>query len=161
MEQRITIMEKPDWISYDDIAEVLHEAHRENVKKGLIYSASHLSGEEIQALLHENGKFYVALTDDNELVGAVIGLQTAAHFDNRVRHGQRDGFFIIPLFAGDFTVFVGQHHIQKHRAVFGVLFLAGFDQADSFQLAGIANSVELQSSTNFHKFSYGSIIIFS
>ena len=70
MEQRITIMEKPDWISYDHIAELLHEAHRENVKKGLIYSASHLSGEEIQALLHENGKFYVALTDDNELVGA-------------------------------------------------------------------------------------------
>lgn len=65
----ITVMEKPEWISYDEIAELLHEAHRENVGKGLNYSASHQNGGEIKALLHENGKFYVALINGNELAG--------------------------------------------------------------------------------------------
>ena len=69
MEHKILVMEKPDWISYDEIAHFLHDAHRENVKRGLNYRASHISGEEIQALLHDNGKFYVATTEENELVG--------------------------------------------------------------------------------------------
>lgn len=69
MDKHISVIEKPEWISYDDIADLLHEAHKRNVEKGMLYSASHQSGEEIQKLLHENGMFYVALTDDNQLAG--------------------------------------------------------------------------------------------
>ena len=66
---QITVMEKPDWISYDEIADVLHDAHKENLSRGLDYSAAIQSGEEIEALLHDNGRFYVALADGKKVVG--------------------------------------------------------------------------------------------
>lgn len=63
------IMEKPDWISYEEIADVLHDAHRANVKKGMHFVASSQDGAETERRLGEEGKFFVALSETNELIG--------------------------------------------------------------------------------------------
>ena len=70
MDERFFVMERPEWISFDEIADLLHEAHRENVRKGLNYSAATQNGEEIRRRLHDKGLFFVAITHDNKLVGA-------------------------------------------------------------------------------------------
>lgn len=69
MAQTITVMEKPDWISYDEIAELLHQAHRQNVEQGLQYMAASQNGEEIQKRLHGPARLYVALNENRELIG--------------------------------------------------------------------------------------------
>ena len=63
------VIEKPDWISYDDIAEILHDAHKSNVKKGMHFVASYQDGAETERRLGDEGKTFVALSEDNELVG--------------------------------------------------------------------------------------------
>ena len=63
------VIEKPDWITYDMIAEILHDAHRSNVEKGMHFVASYQDGEETERRLGDGGKFFVALTDDNTIVG--------------------------------------------------------------------------------------------
>ncbi len=65
----ITITEKPDWISYDDIHELLYLAHAENrEKRGFHVQTTEMTGEELEAHIGENGKCFVAL-DGEKLVG--------------------------------------------------------------------------------------------
>lgn len=65
-----TVIEKPDWISYEEIADLLHDAHRSNVEKGMHFVASSQDGAETERRLGEEGKFFVALSENNELIGA-------------------------------------------------------------------------------------------
>ena len=64
------IMEKPDWVSYEEIADVFHDAHRTNVKKEMHFVASSQDGAETERRFEEEGQFFVALSETNELIGA-------------------------------------------------------------------------------------------
>ncbi len=65
----ITIMEKPDWISFDDIHELLYLAHAENrEKRGFHVRTAEMTGAELEAYLGSTGKCFVAL-DGEKLVG--------------------------------------------------------------------------------------------
>ena len=63
------IIEKPDWISYDEIAALLHDAHKSTVERGMHFVASYQDGAETERRLGDEGIIMVALSDDNELVG--------------------------------------------------------------------------------------------
>lgn len=67
------IIKKPDEVSFDEVAEVLHDAHRSNQEKGMIFPAGYQSGEELREHLGETGTFYLAYNDKNDLcaVGAL------------------------------------------------------------------------------------------
>lgn len=64
----ICIVEKPDWVSWDDIHEVLWKAHAENRSNGMKMSYPSLPGSAIREKIGENGKILVAL-DNDRLVG--------------------------------------------------------------------------------------------
>lgn len=66
----IQIIEKPDWISWDEIHEVLWKAHEQNRQKGIIMSYPSLTGEEIRVKIGENGKIFLAI-DGNQVVGTL------------------------------------------------------------------------------------------
>ena len=68
MDSGIQIMEKPDWVSWETIHDVLWEAHAENRKNGVFMRYPSLSGEEIKRRIDDNGKMFVAIED-----GKVIG----------------------------------------------------------------------------------------
>lgn len=64
------IQQKPDWISYDDIVDVLKDAHTDTAEKGMHFTALTQTPEETEKrVLEHNGVFYVALSQDNELLG--------------------------------------------------------------------------------------------
>ena len=65
----IQIIEQPDWISDDEIADVLHDAHQTTLAAGMHYSVLTQNGADIRARLGGNGRFFVALKDGKELVG--------------------------------------------------------------------------------------------
>lgn len=66
--EEIRVMQKPDGISWDDIHELLLAAHKKNVEKGMVMRIPHLSGEELEKKVGENGRCFVALADE-KLVG--------------------------------------------------------------------------------------------
>lgn len=108
----ITITEKPDWISYDDILVLLQLAHAENrEKRGFHVQTTEMTGEELEAHIGENGKCFVAL-DGEKLVGtasyrivkrsywcargmAADQMLVAVHPDYQGRHVSADLFHAI------------------------------------------------------------------
>lgn len=70
MNTSIRIIEKPDWVSWEDIHKVLWDAHAENRKKGIVMSYPSLAGEEIKKKIGDNGKMFVAIEGD-KVVGTL------------------------------------------------------------------------------------------
>lgn len=64
----IQIMEKPDWVSWDDIQSVLQRAHASNRANGINMRKPSLPGKEIAKEIGDEGKMFVAL-DGNKVVG--------------------------------------------------------------------------------------------
>lgn len=63
----IHIIEKPEWITFDDIHKLLFDAHESNRQKGFLVKTALMSGDELQRHLG-NGKCFVAL-EGKKLVG--------------------------------------------------------------------------------------------
>ena len=64
------IQQKPEWISYDEIVDVLKDAHTDTADKGMHFTALTQTPEETEKrVLEHNGVFFVALSQDNELLG--------------------------------------------------------------------------------------------
>lgn len=60
---RIEIIQQPEFISDDDIAALLHDAHQSTKEKGMNFTASYFTGEQNRKRLGEDGVFYVALAE--------------------------------------------------------------------------------------------------
>lgn len=66
--EEIKVMPKPDWVSWDDIHELLMAAHKRNIKKGMTMNTATMSGEDLKKHLGEEGRCFVAFCGD-QLVG--------------------------------------------------------------------------------------------
>lgn len=64
----IVVMPKPDWVSWDDIHELLLAAHKKNIEKGIVMNTVTFSGDKIKEYLGKDGRCYVAFCGD-KLVG--------------------------------------------------------------------------------------------
>ena len=68
MGSEIQIIEKPDWLSWDEIHDVLWKAHEQNRNNCINMSFPALSGEKIRERIEGKGKLFVAVIN-NVLVG--------------------------------------------------------------------------------------------
>lgn len=66
--EEIKVMVKPDWVSWDDIHELLLAAHKKNIEKGVVMNTTTMTGEGIKNYLGESGRCFVALCGD-KLIG--------------------------------------------------------------------------------------------
>ena len=66
----IEIVEKPDWVSWDEVADVVHAAHAENRKKGILMRYAQMSGDEMRQRIENQGVMLVAM-DDKRVVGTM------------------------------------------------------------------------------------------
>lgn len=64
----LEIVKKPEWISYDDIHELLYKAHETNRNNGFDVNTAHMSGKEIEEHIGDEGVCLVAL-DGEKLAG--------------------------------------------------------------------------------------------
>ena len=64
----IKVMQKPEWVSWDEIHELLLAAHKKNIEKGMTMKIPHLPGYELERKLGESGRCFVAL-DNDKLIG--------------------------------------------------------------------------------------------
>ncbi len=64
----IVVMEKPDYITYKDISDVLQKAHEQHRNHGIYMRVPHLPPEELEKWIGDEGKCFVAM-DGDKLVG--------------------------------------------------------------------------------------------
>ena len=65
MSSDIKICEKPDWVSWDCIHDVIWQAHKTNREKGINMRFPSFSGNEIRERIEDhNGKMFLALCED-------------------------------------------------------------------------------------------------
>lgn len=82
MTDNVQIVEKPEWISWDDIHEILWVSHEENRKKGICMRTTLLNGKELYERIRSNAqrwKTFVAL--DGEVVVGTCSVKIKT--DNR------------------------------------------------------------------------------
>jgi GNAT superfamily N-acetyltransferase len=70
MNNTTQILEKPDWVSWDEIHDVLWKAHAQNRKNGIIMALPSLSGDEIKKKISNAGTLYIAL-DGKKVIGTL------------------------------------------------------------------------------------------
>jgi GNAT superfamily N-acetyltransferase len=100
-EKQIQIIEKPDWVSWDEIHEVIWKAHEKNRERGINMAHASMSGDEIRELLSDDAKMFVALCDNH-----VIG--TAAFKEKEVRFWFGKDRFAYCCFASLLPEFMGK-----------------------------------------------------
>ena len=66
--EEIRIMEKPDYVSWDEIHDVLWAAHKENRDAGMHMKYPNLPSDQLEGLLGDRGHCFVAL-DGRKVVG--------------------------------------------------------------------------------------------
>ena len=59
--EEIRIKEKPDWVSWDEIHDVLWAAHKRNREAGMDMKYPSLPGDQLKELLKDGGQCFVAL----------------------------------------------------------------------------------------------------
>lgn len=77
MNSSIQIVEKPDWVSWDNIHDVIWNAHAQNREKGIVMRYPSLEGDEIRQRIEGKGKMFVAL-DGSKLIGTAAYLKKDA-----------------------------------------------------------------------------------
>ena len=70
MDSEIQIIEKPEWVSWDEIHEVLVSAHAQNRANGVYMRKPTLPGEEIAKEIGKEGKMFVAM-EGKRVVGTL------------------------------------------------------------------------------------------
>lgn len=66
--EEIKVMPKPDWVTWDDIHELLIKAHQKNIEKGMVMKVPQMAPEMLKDRLGEKGQCFVAFSN-NKLVG--------------------------------------------------------------------------------------------
>jgi len=70
--KEVKVIEKPDWVTWDQIHDVIFAAHAENRDKGVVMSLPSLPGDEIRKLMEKGGKFFVALDGEKVIATAAV-----------------------------------------------------------------------------------------
>lgn len=68
MNQKIEIVVRPEWITYDDIHTLLFKAHETNRKEGFHVKTADMDAQILEQYIGKNGACFVAL-DGEKLVG--------------------------------------------------------------------------------------------
>ena len=100
MDSSIRIIEKPDWVSWDDIHEVLWDAHAENREKGVFMRYPSLSGEEIKQRIEGLGKMFVAVEGEKVIGTAALVYKTKSLWCGKGTYGYCCFASILPAYQG-------------------------------------------------------------
>ena len=100
MNNNIQIVEKPDWISWDDIKKCLFDAHIINREKDINMANLQWPAEKIKESIGDNGVMFVAL-DGDKLVGtAALVEKKSYHWYSKGKCGYLCFACVIPSYNG-------------------------------------------------------------
>lgn len=95
----IKIAEKPDWVTWEEIHQVLWKAHEQNRQKGIVMQLPTLSAAELQKYL-DGGKIFLAI-DDKKVIGTIaLIVKQGKQWYNKGRYGYLCLGAVLPDFSG-------------------------------------------------------------
>lgn len=100
MNANIQVLEKPDWISWDVIHDVLMEAHAKNRTKGINMRKPSLPGEEIKKEIGDDGVMLVALDGEKVVGTAAVLVKQKKTWYNDGQYGYLCFAAILPGYNG-------------------------------------------------------------
>lgn len=69
--EEIRVMEKPDWISWNEVQQCIHDAQLTNKKKGFDMGFGNKTGEQLQKAVGEKGYCFVVLNENNKVIATM------------------------------------------------------------------------------------------
>lgn len=87
MNSYIQIIEKPDWVSWESIHDVIWRAHEQNREKGIVMRNPSLEGDEIRQRIEGKGKMFVALDGSIPIGTAAYLVKNASLWCGKGRYG--------------------------------------------------------------------------
>lgn len=124
MSSEIVVVEKPDYVSWETIHEVLYSAHESTRKIGIYYPTAEMSGSELKEFVEtRSGRCFVAMDGDK-----VVG--TMSCYAEKVN---------TRFFKGEFLslALIGNLPLYKGKGVFSKLYNVCYDYAKSQGLDGM------------------------
>lgn len=113
---QVNIIEKPDWVSWDDIHELLWRAHAVNREKGINMALPSLPGDKICEKIEGKGKMFVAL-DGKKLVGtAAVITKESSIWCGHDNYGYCCFSAVLPEYAGK-GIYKSFVHLQEQEAI--------------------------------------------
>jgi len=100
MNSNIQIVEKPDWVSWDDIHNTLEKAHERNRNKGIRMRKATLSGDKIKEEIGDSGVMFVALDKDRVVGTAALVPRTGDSWFNKGPYGYMCFASVLPEYSG-------------------------------------------------------------
>lgn len=100
MDKPIQIIVKPDWVSWDDIHNVLVQAHAVNRTKGINMRKPSLPGEEIKKEIGDDGIMLVALDGDKVVGSAALLVKENTTWYNNGPYGYLCFAAVLPEYNG-------------------------------------------------------------
>lgn len=97
----IQIIEKPEWVSWDEIHKVIWKAHATNREKGMNMAFPSLPGEKIKEKIEGNGKMYVALNGKKVVGTAAIKIKNANLWCGRGDYAHCCFASVLPEYNGE------------------------------------------------------------
>ncbi len=122
--EEIKIMEKPDWVSWDEIAECIRVGQSTNTTKGFDMQLGHLSREDLQRPVKgESGEGYtfVAINEQNKVVGTYsLTVTTKKKWWHKGKCGLRCDTSTLPEYRGTDVYFGLRDIIERKEKELGL-----------------------------------------
>ena len=100
IDKNIQIVEKPVWVTWEDIHVLLVKAHRHNMEQGMTMRSVILSGLELEAKVGE-GQCFVALNKENQLIGtAAVRVKTTHYWFAKGKTALLELCAVLPAYQG-------------------------------------------------------------
>ena len=99
MKPDIQIIEKPEWVTWNDIQDVVHAAHQENIERGIVMLNALLPGEKIKEKVGD-GKMFVALLGNKVVGTAAFKVKESTLWYGCHRYGYRFFEAVHPEYKG-------------------------------------------------------------
>lgn len=100
MDTDVQIIEKPEWVSWNEIHDVLWNAHAKNREKGVIMAYPSLSGDEIRNKIGSSGKMFVAISGEKVVGTLALITRIGKRWYNSGKYGYMCFGAVLPDYSG-------------------------------------------------------------
>ena len=146
--ENIRVFEKPDWVTWDDIAECIHIGQATNNKKGFDMAFGHLSPDQLQSAIKGNtgeGYTFVALNEQNKVVGtASLSIENLKKWWHRGRSACRCMGATLPEYRGTEVYFSLLDKLEEKENELGINVIWGTTSENNLEVIKIHKKLKFK-----------------
>lgn len=121
--EEIRIIEKPDWVTWDEIAECIKVSQATNKKKGFDMSFGHYTGDQLRDSVN-GGYTFVALNEENKVLATVsLKISRLHSWWCRGKAGFHCMESVLPEYRGTDVYFDLHHQLALKESQLGLKLL--------------------------------------